>query len=110
TFSVVSSTEVSGSVTGGHFCGASPTYQLYFDMQFDHPFTSNGTFSGGDSLTFNTSSATTLQAKVGLSYVSVANAKAILTAENPDFNFSTTQTAAHAAWNTMLGKIQITGG
>ena len=110
TFTVVNSSEVSGSVVGGHFCGASATYTLYFDMVFDHAFTSNGTFSGGDSLTFNTTSATVLQAKVGLSYVSIANAAANRTAENPNWNFTTTQQAAHTTWNNMLGKIAITGG
>jgi predicted alpha-1,2-mannosidase len=110
TFNVVNSSEVSGTVVGGHFCGASATYTLYFDMVFDHPFTSNGTFTGGDSLTFNTTSATVLQAKVGLSYVSIANAAANRTAENPNWNFTTTQTAAHTAWNNVLGKIAITGG
>jgi predicted alpha-1,2-mannosidase len=110
TFTVVNTSEISGSVTGGHFCGASPTYTLYFDMVFDHPFTSSGTFSGGDSLTFNTTSTAAVQAKVGLSYVSVANAAANRTAENPNWNFTTTQQAAHTAWNSTLGKIAITGG
>jgi hypothetical protein len=40
---VVSNTEVSGSVTSGHFCGAGLTYTLYFDVPFDQPFTTNGT-------------------------------------------------------------------
>ena len=79
-------------------------------MVFDHPFTSNGTFTGGDSLTFNTTSNAVVQAKVGLSYVSIANAAANRTAENPNWNFTTTQTAAHTAWNNVLGKIAITGG
>ena len=51
-----------------------------------------------------------MQAKVGLSFVSIANAKGNVTAENPNFNFSTTQTAAHSAWSSLLGKIGIAGG
>ena len=61
-------------------------------------------------LNFNTSSNQVVQAKVGLSYVSAANASANLAAEKSGFNFSTVQTAAHNAWNAQLGKIQIAGG
>ena len=35
----VSDTEVAGSVTSGHFCGASNTYTLHFSVVFDRPFT-----------------------------------------------------------------------
>ncbi|HEV2637085.1 MAG TPA: lectin [Actinocrinis sp.] len=109
-FNVVSSTEVSGSVDAGLFCAAAPSYTAYFDMVFDHPFTSNGTFSGGDSLTFNTTGNQVVQAKVGLSYVSIANATGNRQAENSGWDFTGTRTAAHNAWNNVLGKIAITGG
>ncbi|HWG22998.1 lectin [Actinospica sp.] len=42
-FNVVSDTEVTGQVTSGAFCGAANTYTVYFDMVFDHPFTTDGT-------------------------------------------------------------------
>ncbi len=61
-------------------------------------------------VTFNTTSNPVVQAKVGISYVSTANAAANRTAENPNWNFSTTQAATHSAWNSMLGKIQVGGG
>ena len=64
----------------------------------------------GSYLTFNTSSNQTVLAKVGVSYVSTANAKANLTTENSGFNFAATQSAAHSAWNTVLGKVGISGG
>jgi predicted alpha-1,2-mannosidase len=109
-FTVVSSTEVTGQVTDGHFCGAGNTYTVYFDLKFNTPFASSGTFSGGDYVTFNTTSTATVLAKVGLSYVSVANATGNLTAEDSGFNFATTQAAAQASWNSTLGKIGISGG
>jgi predicted alpha-1,2-mannosidase len=109
-FTVVNSSEVSGSVVGGHFCGASATFTLYFDMVFDHPSTSSSTFTGGGSVTFDTTSNAVVQAKVGLSYVSVANAVANRAAENPNWVFATTQAAAHTAWNNVLGKIAVAGG
>ena len=37
-FTVVSNTEVAGSVTSANFCGASNTYTVYFDMLFNQPF------------------------------------------------------------------------
>jgi predicted alpha-1,2-mannosidase len=64
----------------------------------------------GSYLTFNTASDQTVLAKVGVSFVSAANAQANLAAENPGWNFSSTKAAATASWNALLGKIQIAGG
>jgi predicted alpha-1,2-mannosidase len=64
----------------------------------------------GTYLTFNTTSDQTVLAKVGVSYVSTANALANLTAENSGWNFSATESAAQASWNALLGKVQIAGG
>jgi predicted alpha-1,2-mannosidase len=151
-FNVVSSTEVSGQVTSGKFCGAGNSYTVYFDMVFDHPFATNGTSAvkntpatatprtkvaknapekankptlhGTSStagakpdtaasngyVTFDASSNQTVQAKVGVSYVSTANAVANRTAENSGWALDTTRTAAQSAWNSQLGKVQIAGG
>jgi predicted alpha-1,2-mannosidase len=149
-FTVISDTEVQGSVRSGNFCGSGNTYTVYFDMQFSQPFATNGTFSpngrhpatvspntterpnhpvyhgplpagrtkatpaltgpDGAYLTFNTTSDQTLLAKVGLSYVSAANAAGNLQAENPGWDFASTLSATQSAWNALLGKIQITGG
>jgi len=165
-FNTVSSTEVSGQVTSGHFCGASVTYTVYFDMVFDRSFSTNGTAAAPATLsspttktaspntaesvnhpalhgtvpsnaaksstakskalksnavtpqasanngyvTFDTTSNQVVQAKVGISFVSIANAKANIAAENPNFNFSATQSAAHTAWDALLGRIAIAGG
>lgn len=61
-------------------------------------------------VTFNTTSNPVVQAKVGVSYVSVANAAANRAAENSGWDFNATRTAAQNAWNSALGKIQIAGG
>ena len=61
-------------------------------------------------VTFNTSSNQVVQAKIGISYVSIANAAANRTTENPNWNFAATQSAAEGAWNSLLGKVQIAGG
>ena len=138
-WNVVSNTEVSGSVTSGHFCNAGFTYTLYFDIVFDHSFSTNGTavatatpnraanpnklhgmaqsnavtpLAGPNNgyVTFNTTSNQVVQAKVGVSYVSVANAVTNRNTENPNWNFTATQQAAHSSWNSTLGRIQISGG
>ncbi|MFG1809700.1 lectin [Streptomyces sp. NPDC049040] len=44
---VVSDREVSGSVDSGHFCGAANRYTLHFDIKFNRPFTTGGTWVGG---------------------------------------------------------------
>jgi predicted alpha-1,2-mannosidase len=61
-------------------------------------------------VTFDTTSNKVVQAKVGVSYVSIANAAANRTAENSAWNFDSTRNAAQSAWNTQLGKMQIGGG
>jgi predicted alpha-1,2-mannosidase len=166
-FTVVSNTEVKGSVTTGDFCDAGTTYTVYFDMQFNQPFSTEGSFSpygirkgarnlsmtamakpgtrpatvspstierpghpvyhgalpagrstvtpsltgpDGAYLTFNTTSNQTVLAKVGLSYVSTANAAANLQTENPGWDFPSILSATQSAWNTLLGKVQVTGG
>jgi predicted alpha-1,2-mannosidase len=61
----------------------------------------------GEYLTFNSS---TLLAKVGLSFVSAANARANVAAENPGWDFDSTLSATQTAWNSLLSKITISGG
>lgn len=61
-------------------------------------------------VTFNTTSNPVVQAKVGISYVSIANATANRAAENTGWDFNATRTAAQNAWNSALGKVQIAGG
>ncbi len=153
-FNVVSSAEVTGQATSGNFCGGGNSYTVYFDMQFNQPFATNGTAavpltskpattSGASKnaaeipnkptlhgtmpkqkaatvtpnasanngyVTFNTSGNQTVLAKVGVSYVSIGNAKTNLTTENPNWDFGAVQSAAHSAWNTLLGRAQIGGG
>ena len=115
---IVSNTEITGTATSGGFCGESGSYTLHFDMVFDQPFTASQiiTTAGQGNpnsvfLTFNASANHVVQAKVGVSFVSTANAQANVRAENPGaFNFGATQSAAHSAWNAVLNQIQIAGG
>jgi predicted alpha-1,2-mannosidase len=123
-----SSISISGNeVTGfhvNHIGGANRLYTLYFAAQFDQPFQSARTWradamsdatnaegkSCGAILTFDAMSNAVVQARVGISYVSVANAEANLAAENPGWDFSAIQQKAGAAWNTDLSRIEVQGG
>jgi predicted alpha-1,2-mannosidase len=51
-----------------------------------------------------------LVVKVGISAVSVEGARANLEAEVPGWDFDAVRQQAEAAWNTRLGKVQVTGG
>ncbi len=122
---IVSDTRVVGSASSGHFCGQANTYTVYFAAIFDHPFRSFGTWNGasvtpgrrvqfgklaGAYLSFETTSNPVVQVKVGLSFVSIDNAKANVAAENPGWDFEAVRKQARAAWNAHLSAIQLTGG
>jgi predicted alpha-1,2-mannosidase len=112
-------------------------YTLHFAAEFDQAFTGSGTWQDG-TVRPNTTSASggtgwgsdgfpvkgkgsgawitfapgqSVKFRVGISYVSDANAAANLAAENPAGTlFDTIRTKATAAWNAELGRAAITGG
>ncbi len=121
---VVGNNEVQGYATAKIGCG-SELYTVYLDAQFDHAFASFGTWNGGTVtagsrsstgaqvgafLTFDATTNRTVYAKVGISFVGITNAVANLGAENPNWDFAGVQSAADAAWNTVLNKIVVSGG
>ncbi|GCE26728.1 hypothetical protein KDA_22120 [Dictyobacter alpinus] len=116
--------EVSGSATSIIGCGKS-SYTIYFVAQFDHTFTRWGTWNGatvqqkstgthgrrtGAFVTFGTNHVPVVHVRVGISYVSLANARGNLLARRPGFDFNAMQTSAAAAWNQRLNTIKVTGG
>jgi predicted alpha-1,2-mannosidase len=121
---VVGDDEVQGSVTAGHFCGnpdpLEHDYTLHFDIVFSQPFTATSTWTGasdtgaaipgGVALTFDTTQDQTVTAKVGISFTSTANAVLNREAEIPGWNFGQVREANVAAWNQVLGQIEIGGG
>jgi predicted alpha-1,2-mannosidase len=112
-FRVVTDREVQGSVTTGDFCGGSNTYTLHFNMAFDHAFASSGTWRTGGSgayLSFDTASTPVIEAKVGISYVSTANATLNRSSEIPGWNFGAVRAGAQKVWRSVLGKIRVGGG
>lgn len=113
-------------------------YTLYFVASFDQPFTATGTWQdasvhdgataekgatgydekgfpvpgkgSGAWVSFDPAKGP-VHVRVGISYVSVDNARANLGEEIPE-NASVEQVSdrAHAAWNDMLGRIAVDGG
>ena len=124
TVNVVGDNEVQGSATTNGLCD-SGSYVSYFDIVFNRPFAASGTWSGrtvtagsttvtgsgtGAYLTFDTSASTNVVAKVGMSYVSVAGAKANMAAEVRGFDLDRLAASTRAAWRTALSKIKVGGG
>jgi predicted alpha-1,2-mannosidase len=114
-------------------------YTLYFVAVFDRPFASIGTWqdaivtagatteTGGTTygekgfrpagkgsgawVGFDTAATPEVNVRVGVSYVSVANAEANLRAENPPGTpFDAVRKRASDAWGDALGRVEITGG
>ncbi|MDE3114157.1 MAG: glycoside hydrolase family 92 protein, partial [Pseudomonadota bacterium] len=112
-------------------------YTLYFVAEFDRHFTAGGAWHDGDlhkgardaqgGTGYGTRGfppggtgsgawiafkpGTTANMRVGISYVSLANARANLEAENPaGSTLDAVREAARKAWNAKLGEIAITGG
>ena len=115
---------VTGSATSTIGCGSSH-YTLYFAAQFDQPFRSFGTWNtttvspgssvsssphSGAFVTFDTTKQQIVHVKVGISFVSIANARLNNTRENGSTSFATQRLAADAAWNARLKSIEVQGG
>jgi predicted alpha-1,2-mannosidase len=119
-------------VTGSVKNNGSVTYKVYFALVFDRAWTGGGVWNGattrpntwssgngtqvGGWLNFDTQTNRVVQAKIGISYVSVANAQSNLTSENDPAqwaapaDFDTVKAKAEAAWNARLNAIQVSGG
>lgn len=121
TATVVSPTELTGSDSAGRtFCGHDFTpdgYTLHFSVTFSQPFTASTTYgtsaNGGPAgviLTFDTTADQTVTAKIGISYVSTANAAQNAATEIPGWNLDTVRDGARRDWDRTLSKIQIAGG
>ncbi len=114
---------VVGTVHSGGFCGSPTHYVLYFSVKFEKPFSSSGTWTG--KVASDANSATGHKAgayvsfsqgkepivmKVGISFVSIANAETNLVAEIPGWDFDAIHAEAQAAWWKALDLVQAEGG
>ena len=128
--------EIDGTASSGLFCAQRPRYRVYVAAVFDRPFDAYGAWEGDKQLpgataasasaspptrprttadagayaTFDTRRHRTVLARVGVSFVSVEDARANLAAEDPGLGFGTIARRAERAWNAWLGRIRVSGG
>ena len=115
---------ITGSVVSQVGCGLD-RYTLYFAIAFDTPFAGYGTWreeqlvSGatearsthaGAYVAFDAASQSQVRVKPAISYVSVAGALRNLEAESRDWDVEGVKAQARAAWNDVLGRIEVRGG
>jgi len=113
-----------GFAEGGQFCGTPTPYKVYFVAEFDAEATETGTWkddklmnnttfaegqNSGVFFTFDLSKKKKIQYKIGVSYVSVENARENLKAENAQWDFDAIKNQAAAKWNEYLSKIEVEG-
>jgi predicted alpha-1,2-mannosidase len=101
-------------------------YKVYFDMQLDSPAAGTRTWTGtglsadtsahvdgdeplGASFDLNTRAGQVVDAKVGISFISAAQAKATIEEEAPAWNFATIRAKSDGAWNKALSVIAVSG-
>lgn len=113
-----------GYAEGGYFCGIRTPYKVYFVAEFDADALESGTWKrdelmpnttfaegeySGVFFTFDVSRKKNIQYKIGISYVSVENARENLKVENTGWDFQQIQDQAEARWNHYLSKIEVEG-
>ena len=122
---LVGRNSIAGQVTSGQFCGTGTNYTLYFQATFNRPFVTAGSWNGsvvspgstacqgaacGAFVTFDTDSNQVVLMKVGISFVSVANAAANLSSEDPGWSLDHVESSATSQWNSLLGRLRVGGG
>ncbi len=128
--------EISGTASSGLFCGQRPRYRVHFVAVFDRRLDAFGTWEGGSLerggesaastqgpaanprttaqagayASFDTRSDRLVEARVGVSFVSVEGARANLEAEGRGAGFGALAARARKRWNQALGRVRVSGG
>lgn len=124
TISLSGPREVRGTIVSDGFCGGPASPRLSFVARFDRPVRTvaswgeDGIVDAGERsrTTINTGglllgfAARTVRMKVGLSYVSVANAALNLAQESPGWDLDRVAARARQAWARVLGRVRVSGG
>ncbi len=122
TAKIIGKDEISGSETSGNFCNevsskvGSQRYKIYFDIKFSRPFKSaqvisvKGQPSNSVFVSYSTEVNQVVLAKVGISYVSAADARQNWQTELPAWDLTSVKAATQATWNALLGEIAVSGG
>ncbi|MEC0329445.1 glycoside hydrolase family 92 protein [Paenibacillus macerans] len=118
---VENNNEISGMVKSKNVCGYG-YYVMYYSIQFDHDFDSytswQGDATGTDAVrsgansgvwvNFANAAGKVIQAKVGLSPISVEQAKYERDHDIEGWDFDAQHTKIRGAWSDLLGKVEIT--
>jgi len=114
-------TKISNTEVEGYYDRINPRWggpaavRHFFVIKLDTDFSSFTTYDDG----YGTSGYITydsvtdgqiIQMKVGLSFTSIANARNNLNTELNHWNFDAVRDDSYDEWNSMLGKIEVTGG
>ena len=83
---------------------------VYFVAQFSQPIREVEWNENGQVAAVHFQSPDTLMVKVGISAVSVENARQNAAAEVPHWKFNQVRTQARKSWEEHLGKIEVSGG
>jgi predicted alpha-1,2-mannosidase len=128
--------EIDGTASSGLFCGQRPRYKVYMAAVFNRRFDAYGTWrrnvftpsststsdsqappanpatsaDAGAYATFDTRKNRVVLARVGVSFVSIEDARANLATEDRGLGFGTIVARAQGAWNRSLGRIRVSGG
>lgn len=121
-----SNMEIEGYNISGGFCGEANRQRVYFAARFSEPAFAHGIWIGeklskkesaavqdsalGAWFRFATKAGKAITVKVGISYVSIENARLNLEAEIPDWDFARIKTEARTAWQNELARIRVEGG
>ncbi|WP_248930384.1 glycoside hydrolase domain-containing protein [Paenibacillus hamazuiensis] len=118
---VENNSEISGMIQSKNVCGHG-YYTMYYSIQFDHDFNSYSSWQGdavgaepkrngsnsGVWVNFNTKQGKVIQAKVGLSPISVEQAKYERDHDIAGWDFDAQHTRARNTWSELLNKVEIT--
>jgi predicted alpha-1,2-mannosidase len=127
TIEVIGHNTITGTVHSGGFCQSDTNYVLYFAAKFARPFSSYGTWPGNQSAPTTSgarsasghragayvsfaSGAEPILMKIGISFVSIENARKNLSREIPGWSFEAVHAAAKESWTKMLDRVQTEGG
>jgi len=88
----------------GEWIGYNNTYKPYKNYRHEIAGDDIGAY-----FQFDTTEGEQVEVKVGISYVSIENARANLNAEQENFDFETTKKQAQKKWQQLLSRVQVKG-
>ena len=122
----VSNTEVEGFKNIGNICGLKAIQTVYFIARLSKKSTTSGVWGDGKVyqefqremagndigafFSFDTEENEKIYVKIGVSYVSIENARMNLEAEQDQFDFEKTRETAEETWEQALSRIRVEGG